>query len=230
MKYKILQDEKNGKNPRPWRSKKVRSLILADSLYRLDQNKRATRIWWCSSTLGFKADLETNRKSLYLANFCRERLCPMCQWRKSLKVFYQVSKVMDKVREQHDNLVQIFLTLTVKNCFEKELLNNLDMIFQGWYQLTKHRKIKRITHGWFRALEVTYNARNNTYHPHFHVLMAVNSSFFTNRTYIKQKEWLELWRSVMKDNSITQVDVRKVAYGRNNDKYVIDGEVKSPAN
>lgn len=40
--------------------------------------------------------------------------------------------------------------------------------------------------------------------------MAVNKSYFTDKTYIKQSKWLEMWRDVMDCPEITQVDVRKV--------------------
>ena len=39
---------------------------------------------------------EVTRK-LRAAEFCRDRLCPMCQWRKSLVTFHQLSEIMDRV-------------------------------------------------------------------------------------------------------------------------------------
>jgi hypothetical protein len=54
------------------------------------------------------------------------------------------------------------------------------------------------------------NPNYDTYHTHIHVIFAVNKSYFKDRTYIKQTRWLELWRNVMNDESITQVDVKRV--------------------
>jgi len=55
------------------------------------------------------------------------------------------------------------------------------------------------------------NPNYDTYHPHFHVILAVNKSYFNQTTqYIKQSKWLEMWRECMNDESITQVDIRKV--------------------
>lgn len=50
--------------------------------------------------------------------------------------------------------------------------------------------------------------------------MAVNRSYFTNRTYINQSEWLELWRESKRDYNITQADVRKVK--KSNDKSYLE--------
>ena len=44
-------------------------------------------------------------------------------------------------------------------------------------------------------------------------MFAVDKSYFKSRNYIKQEKWLNLWREVMGDESITQVDVRRVKRG-----------------
>ncbi|XZH18521.1 protein rep (plasmid) [Clostridium perfringens] len=50
----------------------------------------------------------------------------------------------------------------------------------------------------------------NTYNPHFHVVIIVNKSYFTDKNYyISKEKWLELWKKSMRDERITQVDVRK---------------------
>jgi len=58
------------------------------------------------------------------------------------------------------------------------------------------------------------NPNYDTYHTHFHVVFAVNPSYFSDRTYIKQETWLSEWRDVMGDPNITQVDVRRVKRGK----------------
>lgn len=50
----------------------------------------------------------------------------------------------------------------------------------------------------------------DTYNPHFHVVITVNKSYFTDKDYyISRERWLELWQLSTGNNSITQVDVRK---------------------
>ena len=46
------------------------------------------------------------------------------------------------------------------------------------------KEVKSIVKGYIRKLEVTYNSdmsskSYDTYHPHFHVVIAVNKSYFT---------------------------------------------------
>jgi len=233
----ILQDVKNGRK-RPWRPKKVRNLILADSFRRQGCDKRADRVKFCSFELEFYTSRETGERRLKSARFCRERLCPMCQWRRSLKVFSQVSKVMNVALQRHNELVPVFLTLTMRNCTGDELSAALDGIFQGWKNFCDHRKLRKILQGWFRALEVTYdgdktigkrrynkrrdeydrqgikpgdpNPNHDTYHPHFHVILLVEEVYFTGKDYMQTEEWVRMWRFACKFDYDPICDIRKV--------------------
>ena len=49
------------------------------------------------------------------ANFCRARLCPLCNWRRSLKLRYQLGRVLNVVFSQDDSLRMLLLTLTEPN-------------------------------------------------------------------------------------------------------------------
>ncbi|HCU9127027.1 TPA: protein rep, partial [Staphylococcus aureus] len=74
--------------------------------------------------------------------------------------------------------------------------------------------------GYVRKLEITYNEKRDDYHPHFHVLIVVNKSYFTDvKAYLNQKEWLRLWREATGISEITQVDVRRVKEQNSNELY-----------
>ena len=71
--------------------------------------------------------------------------------------------------------------------------------------------MKNSIKGYIRKLEMTYNKERNDYNPHFHVLLVVNKSYFTDkRYYIAQKEWLSMWREATDLPEITQVHIQKV--------------------
>jgi plasmid rolling circle replication initiator protein Rep len=204
----ILQDPKQDGKERPWRSKKIRSLVLADSFDRLDEPKRAERVRYCGTILEFTKELESGRRFLSRANFCRERLCPFCQWRRSLRMFFEVSQVMDYVGEDK-SLVPLFLTLTLRNCPAVRLGEALDQIFGGWYVFTHQRKIRRLLTGWFRALELTYNKETDEFHPHIHAIIFVEKSYFEN-SYLVTSEWVHLWRISLGLDYDPICDIRKI--------------------
>ena len=221
MKQEILKDvQQNGKK-RPWRPKKVRGLKLADSYKRLGFDNKSMRVWTCGNRLEFRV-LEDGQRKLQNAYFCKERLCPMCQWRKSIKIFHQVSRVMDVTEGRHDNLIPVFLTLTLRNCVDQELASTLDNLFKGWYRFTNHRKINRIVQGWFRALEVTYNKKENTYHPHVHVVLMVDRTYFTGKDYMHIIEWVKMWRMSLKLDYDPICDIRKVKADKGKHKAVAE--------
>lgn len=186
---KELQEEISGK----FQSKKVMSMRLASVYQLLSLYGRASRVAACGSELQFGL-LSDGSKKLIRANFCRDRLCPMCNWRRSLKVFSQVSQCMDELEKQGYSF--LFLTLTVRNCSAEEFPATVDALLSGWKSLYNHsRPVLRVCFGSFRSLEVTVNHKQNTYHPHLHVVLAVKPDYFTGPDYLSQRAWSDLWRS-----------------------------------
>jgi plasmid rolling circle replication initiator protein Rep len=208
----ILQDPHNGKE-RPWRVKKMRSNVLAYSFGRLGQMKKAARVRACGSVLTFSVNKKTGERRLHDANFCRERLCPMCAWRRSLKVFHEVSRVMSKAQADRPELVPLFLTLTLRNVSGSKLSETLDMVFDGWKRLgTAHTRFRHIVSGWFRALEVTYNVKSDTFHPHIHAILLVDKDYFkrSSKKYITTAQWVQMWRRALRLNYDPVCNIQRV--------------------
>lgn len=208
----ILSDKDKKGNERPWIEKKERTLLLAESYKRLGF-KKAYRVQDCGSYLEFRRYTGNEDFKLNCANFCRDRLCPMCIWRRSLKIFGQVSKVMDVAQEENNSRF-LFLTLTCKNVYGDELSESIDQLFYSFKKLMLKTKVKKAVKGWFRGLEVTHNIDRtsiayDTYHPHFHIILMVNGSYFTDtKQYIKQEEWTTMWKECLKVDYIPVVNVK----------------------
>lgn len=170
----------------------------------IGENKRAVKVADCGVWLEFK--VSSGDHKLWRANFCKDRLCPMCNWRRSLKIFSQVSAVMDEMTGYEF----IFLTFTVRNCEGADLCDTVQAIYDGWrYLYNKNSVFRKAIKGTFRSLEVTKNRLTGTFHPHLHCIMAVNKSYF-KKDYIKQKQWIELWRKACKLDYDPWVYVEKV--------------------
>lgn len=225
-----------------WNVKKSAGEPLVLSFLRLGLDKRAERCADCGTLLEFTPVMAAGGESpkglppagtqqrtkwhLYKANFCRDRLCPMCSWRRSYKIFGQVSQIMDLIGKNYDFL---FLTLTVPNVTAPELSSKLDELQKGWYKLSNYKRVKSILKGFFKALEITYNKVSNTYHPHFHIVLAVPKHYFTTSYYIQRDDWLQLWQRAMKDETITQVDVRRAKGKIKGSEISVEGAAASKA-
>jgi len=192
--HEILKDIKKGGRERPWRWKKVGALKLRDLYTRLGNEGKASRLNQCASVLSFKGT------TLHQAMFCYVRLCPVCAMRRSEKVFHQVSRIMNVIEKdkEYSGYKFIFLTLTIRNVSGGELSAALDKIFEGFHLLTKYKAVKDISKGWFRALEVTHNWDRDDYHPHLHMIIAVDERYITEKKdYITHDEWKRLWQKAM---------------------------------
>ncbi len=112
--------------------------------------------------------------------------------------------------------------MTAPNVPSDELEDEINHYNHSFQKLMQRQEVKKIVKGYVRKLEITYNEKRNDYHPHFHVLLAVNKSYFNDRDYyINRDRWLKLWQDVTENSSITQVDVRKVSNSRDSKVYEV---------
>lgn len=241
----ILSDKSSSGRERPWRTHKIANQD-AEKCYRLLADKhqsdyylrKADRLNSCGCHLDFNVYSDGTKK-IKNAESCRVRLCPLCSWRRSIKIQAHTRKILEHMQADETQYRYIMLTLTVPNCKSSELSATLDNMLKAWDRLQKYKKYKSAVVGWYRGLEITHNVSKyrytykqingksrrvylcddygnrilnssyDTYHPHFHVILAVPPSYF-GKNYIKQPEWLAMWRKATRDDSITQVDVRNI--------------------
>ena len=128
----------------------------------------------------------------------------MCNWRKSLKMFSQVSRISEELLKEKSATRFLFLTLTVKNVAGERLSETIDVmnkafkyLFNEGLSFAPATVVKKNLLGYLRAMEVTYNSKSGEYHPHLHILLAVKPAYFS-RDYVAQSQWREMWRKAMK--------------------------------
>lgn len=184
--------------------------LLALAYDQIDENK-AERLRGCATWLRYKS----NGKDMKLdgANFCRIRLCPVCQWRRSLKVFAQTQQVIRAFDKEAPHSYAM-LTLTVPNCTGENLRSTIDEMMQAWDRMSRRAPWKKVVLGWYRGLEITHNvdirsSNYDTYHPHFHVLLALRRSYWTSRYYLRQDEWTQLWKDALRAEYVPVVHIQK---------------------
>jgi len=207
----ILSDKKKSGKERPWKMYKKLVELLAQIYDSLNESK-ANRLRVCGDFFTFK-EYPDQTKTLSQANFCRIRLCPMCQWRKSLKAFAQMTKIMNHLKPK--GYAYIFLTLTVKNCSGQALSDTITHMLESWKRLTQTQVVRKVSKGMYRTFEVTHNTDYeskdfDTYHPHIHAVIAVNPSYFKSRDYLSQARWTELWQDAARLDYTPMVNVKRV--------------------
>ena len=149
--------------------------------------KYSHKISHCSQTLNFRLTDEGLKLSKTI--FCRTRLCPICVWRKSLGWFAKAQVAFPEISKFR----LIFLTLTVRNCKIWDLRETCKKFSANFLLFIKaiQYRLKSSFKGYLRSFECT-RENSNYAHPHYHVVLAVDESYFSD-FYLPFEEWRELW-------------------------------------
>lgn len=196
-------------------AKKVLGLKLAESFRRLGEEARAIRVEQCGTFLEF-SETAGGKKVLTAANFCRERLCPACSWVRSCRIYATTSRILDHIDLTDKDHKYLFLTLTVANCPAEKLGETLTMMADAYKRMTNNRAWKRRIMGAMRTTEITVNHENDTYHPHYHLILMVPKDYGKkgDKLYLKQDEWADLWRLSARLDYSPHVWIEAVKGGR----------------
>jgi plasmid rolling circle replication initiator protein Rep len=207
---KELSDRTNRGKERPWKKHKRSNLKIIDILRILRDYDKAHKIAGCASGLEFAACPDGHGKWLKKAYFCKDRVCSMCIWRKSLFVFAQFLLVAHELLKLYPKTILLFNTLTLRNCSVNALSDTLTHLNKSYARYSRRKRVRAAFKGAFRALEVTYNPLSNTFHPHIHSVVAVNRSYFDSKNYIPHAELQQLWRKALQVDYDPDCDIRRV--------------------
>jgi len=218
----------------PWQRKKKETILLSASCRRIEKidpsfKHRAAKLDECGNWLEFHRGKTSGTLTLARANFCKYRLCPMCAWRRSLKIFGQTSQIMDVAEKEKYRF--LFVTLTMKNCHKVHLSRDITRLYNGTRELLRKKRYKGAVKGWMRALEVTHNTditskSFDSYHPHLHLIWAVKPDYFKKGQWISQAQLTDDWQKSCKLDykpitDIRAVDNRKKGAIREVSKYAV---------
>lgn len=229
----ILHDYSSSGKECPWVENKKRAYrlhklyVLANELCErergciLTSQSRLDALERCAGWLLYDIHSDYSR-TLKSAEFCQMRLCPMCCWRRSRKMFAVISQIVAAI--SNDKACRyIFLTLTIKNVKAENLSLTLDALNAAFqYIVSKHKtfapakKFKRSLLGYLKAEEITYNTQTKEYHPHIHVIAEVTTNYFKPENYITQKEWRGIWQSALGIDYDPSVRVSVIRENENN--------------
>ena len=222
----FAEKSQDGKDPEiltgeKFRDKKIQNERLASAYLYLAKVRQpgAADLWWkrytavinCSTWLSFDVS-DPEKRRLIGMNSCRCRLCPICTWRRSLKTYHNMRKITDYIATAPDlpSYKYVFLTLTVKSCKADQLGDLITELYKGQKRLRELKAFRSMCKGYFCALEVTHNKELDSYHPHFHLVIAVLPSYFKSRYYVSQAAIRQMWRDSMRLDYDPQVWIKKV--------------------
>ncbi|MPQ44612.1 protein rep [Clostridium tarantellae] len=225
---------------------KMMSVDISNMFNILGYNKKSYLIENCNSIRYLQQCIDNPNHKYFRGSFCRDRYCPICSHIKSHKTSDMMFKIMKSIQKDNNfkNSSLIMLTLTQKNVGVGELkeeinkmqsaiqaMMNKELIFSTAKNYKKDSKTgkrrsygtKGVVQGTVRHLEVTskFNPNNNRieFHPHWHMIMLVKNSYFTEKFYWSNDKVIRVWKKYMKLDYNPNTDIRKIVDGAlDNDK------------
>ena len=201
-------------NDKPWDRHRSFADRVEDFYRGSEFDRYSTRIRFCSDLLQFgltsAEEVGLMKLKLRAARFCRLRHCPVCQWRRSLMWKAKAYKVLPRIVEKHPRYRWLFLTLTQKNVPIEQLRDALTHMNKSFRRMVAYKKFPAV--GWLRSTEVT-KGRDGNAHPHFHCLLIVKPSYFSGTGYVKQSDWVGMWRRALQVDYNPILDVQAVRQG-----------------
>lgn len=192
--------------------------ILAEQAREQEKQQKALNIENCGTWLNFRQYFDENStKVLHSANFCKSPLCPMCAWRKALKLTHQVGKAIEESKSKY--IYHVVMATENTKTLTKEQIKK----FKGYAS----RFIKKyISNEYAIALEITYSSKKG-YHPHIHAIVGTDTFIKVSAEYIKHMAvmWASFVGSTKPQNTfyVTGITDREKA-SRELTKYILKYE------
>lgn len=191
--------------------KKRHNMLLADAYQAsgmTNASNKAVRLATCARWLEFAIppDGEDKRYKITKTSSCHVRLCPVCQWRRSLNTYRNLARIY--AATEIKGLKHIFVTLTQKNVSGDKLAAEIKKISDAYAAMMKRKPFKNIVKGYTRTIEVT-RADNGTFHPHIHAIWTVAASY-GSKDYVSQKALCKAWQDALKLEYSPICDIRVI--------------------
>ena len=188
---------------------KTYNVALAESLRRLG-DRRWSNVANCSQALGIKYCAQCGVKHVDVSWCCRHRLCSVCALRRSRKTGRQALEAFGWLKDagKLDGTRLALLTLTQRNVSAGDLVPTLDALLSALTALRHVREVRRSLLGSARNVEITYNARARTYHPHVHMILILDPE--APEAMGQMRYWRDLWRRLMHLDYDPICDIRPI--------------------
>lgn len=157
-----------------WEEHKRMNERVAQKMIAIGYTERGERMNDCAKQITFVHCDDCDRYSVARTNLCRDRFCPTCNWRLALQRYINMKRVTERLMTDYNQAYYSFVTLTVENCRPDALNETMVQMAKTWNRLLQRQVIKDEASGvagWAKSVEITYNPKAHTMHPHYHLLI-----------------------------------------------------------
>lgn len=136
--------------------------------------------------------------------YCKNRFCLVCSRIKTatyINAYYEIIKSLPDLQ---------FLTLTVPNVEYKDLLKTIEGMQNSFKVIRNNYSLRKKLKG-IRKLEITYNPKEDTYHPHYHFIISGEEN---------AKALKEFWLKIYKNAKDIAQDITKCEINKDYDSLI----------
>lgn len=153
---------------------------------------RSENILACGTYL--ELENKNGKAKITSGNFCHDKFCALCSKIRSMKRYSQMLNVLDVLRNDgviygKNEVIIGMITLTQKNVPISELKDELQTLSKGIKRLIQSKVWRESILGYAKSLEITYNTKSRTYHPHYHFLVVWDKQKYLQHSQTIQKLW-----------------------------------------
>jgi len=128
------------------------------------------------------------------SRFCENRFCLVCNRIRTAQLFTMYGKVLTDLPDLY------FVTLTIKNPKKNDLNPSIKEMYKHFALIKDVLRKQRVKLLGLRKLEITYNDRENTYHPHYHLIISGQ---------LQAQELVNYWLDYNSSSVSAAQDIRK---------------------
>ena len=154
-----------------WTRYKEIAAKISDKLITIGLKGRGYRMKDCGSFIKYKICPDCGTFYVEKTNLCRDRFCPVCNWRLSLKRYVKMHDVFEIIDQRYPRAIYTMITLTLKNCDREYIDLALDRISEAWHKIYCSKKFRQLVNGYAKSIEITYNRNTHQFHPHLHIIV-----------------------------------------------------------
>ena len=195
---------------------KQKNIRLAAILRDMGMEHRSNNVYNCCRVVQTTPDGEIAK--VYM---CHDRFCPICMRAKSRKI---TNNVNDIIKSLPENQKYVFIGLTIPNipgdCVRdafKMMTSAFNVVKTKWYR-------EGHISGYIRSFEITYNRKEHTWHPHFHILAACDNELFSLAEKIQsdlkiKRDYLHMMKFKTLENGEVKPIIPKTGYSDDLDEF-----------
>jgi plasmid rolling circle replication initiator protein Rep len=196
------------KRDEKWNNKKTASLHISARLGQINLPKRAERVKFCAEDIFSGRCPNCNNEYVTQVNFCRDRVCPVCNWRRARRLALVLQDRIDYCTREYGISRYILLTLSTPNVAWSELKPEIKKLLKAWNLFYKRLNHENTVTGWSRTLEIT-RGRDGLANHHLHVLLQVPPEYFTREGKGKPDlQYYSIWRLLVMWADCTKLSVK----------------------